>query len=304
MMLQANMFKGDKFFRAIDHNCYSAEPRIDDCDKTGVTVQALSTVPVMFNYSAKPEHTLDMSKFLNDNIADVCKKNPTRFVGLGTLPMQSTEMAIAELRRCVTDVGMCGVQIGSHINDMKLDDPKLFPIFAEAEKIGASIFVHPWDMVGIGSDKYWLPWLVAMPAETSYAICSLIFGGVMEKLPNLKFCFAHGGGSFPMTVGRVEHGFNVRPDLCAVDNNVNPREYLGKFWIDSLVHDPDVLNYNVKLMGEDRVILGSDYPFPLGEHHPGKLVESMSGWEDTRKDKILWRNGLDFLGVKEDQFLG
>lgn len=163
----------------------------------------------------------------------------------------------------MTDLGLAGVQIGSHVNDWNLDAPELFPIFEEAAKLGAAIFVHPWDMMGKDKmNKYWLPWLVGMPAETSLAICSMIFGGVFERLPTLKVCFAHGGGSFPMTIGRIEHGFNCRPDLVAVDNKRNPREYLGKFWVDSLVHDEKVLQYVVDVMGEDRVCLGSDYPFP------------------------------------------
>lgn len=217
--------------------------------------------------------------------------------------MQAPELAIKELRRCVQDLGLLGVQIGSHINDWNLSDPELFPIFEEAEKLGAVIFVHPWDMMGKDKmQKYWLPWLVGMPAETSLAICSMIFGGVFERLPNLKVCFAHGGGSFPMTVGRIEHGFNCRPDLCAIDNPVNPREYLGKFWIDSLVHDHKVLEYIVELMGENRIMLGTDYPFPLGEDVPGELIET-SNLSENVKRKLLGENALEFLGLSREQFI-
>ena len=131
-------------------------------------------------------------------------------------------------------------------------------------------------MAAESMEKYWLPWLVGMPAETSLAICSMIFSGIFEKLPNLKVAFAHGGGSFPATVGRIEHGFNVRPDLCAVDNPVNPKEYLGKFYLDALVHDAKMLDYVVDLIGENRVAMGTDYPFPLGELEPGNLIESLS----------------------------
>lgn len=223
--------------------------------------------------------------------------------GLGTLPMQAPELAIKELRRCILDLGLVGVQIGSHVNDWNLSAPELFPIFEEAEKLGAVIFVHPWDMMGKEKmQKYWLPWLVGMPAETSLAICSMIFGGVFERLPGLKVCFAHGGGSFPMTVGRIEHGFNCRPDLVAVDNPVNPREYLGKFWIDSLVHDEKVLDYIVDLIGEDRIMLGTDYPFPLGETVPGKLIEN-SKLDDRVKRKLLGENALEFMGLTREQFI-
>jgi aminocarboxymuconate-semialdehyde decarboxylase len=144
--------------------------------------------------------------------------------------------------------------------------------------------------------RYWLPWLVGMPAETSRAICSMIFGGVFEKFPTLRVAFAHGGGSFPFTIGRIEHGFNVRPDLVAVDNNVNPRDYIGKFWFDSLVHDENALRYLISLTGDDKICLGSDYPFPLGEHHPGKMIEEMS-LDKRVTEKLLYRNAQNWLGL-------
>ena len=143
--------------------------------------------------------------------------------------------------------------------------------------------------------KYWLPWLVGMPAETSRAICSMIFGGVFQKFPKLRVAFAHGGGSFPFTVGRVQHGFDVRPDLCAIDNDVPPRDYLGHFWIDALVHDAKALRYVVDAMGADKVCCGSDYPFPLGEHRPGALIKS-SDFEEGLKQDLLWENGMRWLG--------
>jgi aminocarboxymuconate-semialdehyde decarboxylase len=151
-------------------------------------------------------------------------------------------------------------------------------------------------------ERYWLPWLVGMPAETSRAICSMIFGGIFERLPNLKVAFAHGGGSFPATISRIEHGFNVRPDLCAIDNDKNPRSYLGKFYIDSLVHDARMLDYLIDLMGADRIALGSDYPFPLGEHVPGSLIEEMP-YSDRTKDLLLHGSALDWMNKSINSFL-
>ena len=141
-----------------------------------------------------------------------------------------------------------------------------------------------------------------MPSETTMAICSMIFGGVLERFPKLKVCFAHGGGSFPFTIGRIEHGHNVRPDLCAVDNEINPRKYLGSFYTDSLVHDPIALKLLIDVIGKDKVMLGTDYPFPLGELQPGSLIESMDEFDDKLKDNLLVGNALEFLGLKREQF--
>ena len=300
---RARMMMDDRFFREIEENSWSPEARMKESDRDQVDVQVLSTVPVMFSYWAKPEHTLDLSMILNDHIAGVVKKYPKRFIGLATLPMQSPRLAIRELERCMTELGMAGIQIGTHINHWNLDAPEVFAVLEAAQDLGAAVFVHPWDMMGKDNmPKYWLPWLVGMPAETSLAISSLVFGGVLERLPKLRIAFAHGGGSFPATIGRIEHGFHVRPDLCAVDNNVNPREYLGKFYLDSLVHDETMLRYLVDLIGEDKVALGSDYPFPLGEHEPGKLIRT-TGFDKPVEEKLLGINALNWLNLKKEVYI-
>jgi aminocarboxymuconate-semialdehyde decarboxylase len=299
----AKMMRGDTFFREIQDNCWDPKRRIEEMDEADIDIQALSTVPAMFSYWAKGEDALDLSKLLNDHLASTMGMNPKRFVALGTLPMQSPDLAISELERVMKTLGFVGVQIGSHIEDWNLSAPELFPVFEAAAELGASVFVHPWDMPGgERMKKYWLPWLVGMPAETSQAICSIIFGGVLERLPNLKIAFAHGGGSFPGTIGRIEHGFNVRPDLVACDNDKNPREYLNKFYLDSLVHDKAALKGLIDLMGVNQIALGTDYPFPLGELEPGALIESM-GLDDTAKERLLSGTAMEFLGLKTEAFL-
>ena len=298
----AMMMKGAKFFREIQANCWDPELRIEEYARHHTQVQVVSTIPVMFGYDAKPEDGWEMARFLNDHMAEICHKYPKNYVGLATLPMQDEDLAVKELERCKNELGLPGIQIGSNINDKNLSSPKFFPIFQACQEMGMCIMIHPWNMMGFSSiERYWLPWLVGMPAETSRAACSLIFGGVMERLPDLRICFSHAGGSFLPTLGRIEHGFNCRPDLVAIDNPVNPREYLGKFWIDSITHDADLLEYVLKMQGSKRIMLGSDYPFPLGDLEIGAYIEEMNLAPEIVED-IYCNAALEWLNLKREIF--
>ena len=298
---KACMMKGDTVFRAVEENCYRSEARIKEMEETGVNIQVLSTIPVLFNYWAKPEDGLETSRFFNDHISETVDRNPDRFIGLGTVPLQDVELSIREMERCVQELKMPGLEIGTNINGMNLNDPILLPFYEAAEKLGCALFIHPWEMMGEKDmPRYWLPWLVGMPAETTRAICSLIFGGIFKKFPRLRVAFAHGGGSFPYTLGRIEHGFQVRPDLVQIDNDIHPREYLDSFWVDSLVHDERSFHFLLETMGKDKICLGSDYPFPLGEHYPGSLIESMD-FSMEEREGLLYKNAGKWLGRDFDE---
>ncbi|MCT4561633.1 MAG: amidohydrolase [Crocinitomicaceae bacterium] len=298
----ADMMQGGKFFRRIEENCWDENLRIKDYEKFDTQVQVVCTIPVMFSYWAKPADCLQLSEFLNDHIADLVHRYPKNYIGLGTVPMQDADAAIKELER-IKKIGLVGIQIGSNINDLNLSEEQFFPIFEACERLDLAVMIHPWNMMGFNSmEKYWLPWLVGMPAETSRAACSMIFSGLFDKLPNLRVCFSHAGGSFMATIGRIEHGFNCRPDLVAIDNPNNPRNYIGKFWVDSITHDIKALEYILDLQGSKKVCLGSDYPFPLGDLEVGKFIED-STLSASIKEDIFCNSTLEWLKLEKSTFL-
>jgi aminocarboxymuconate-semialdehyde decarboxylase len=298
----AKMMRGNQFFREIKSNCWDAEERIEEYKQFNTQVQVVCTIPVMFSYWAKSLDCLALSEFLNDHIGKLVEKYPRQYIGLGTVPMQDAELAVKELER-FREIGLVGLQIGSNINDENLNEERFYPIFEACERLNLAVMVHPWNMMGEKHmQRYWLPWLVGMPAETSRAICSMIFGGIFEKLPKLRVMFAHAGGSFLPTIGRIEHGFDCRPDLVAIDNNFNPRNYISKFWVDSITHDPLMLEYVLKLQGSKKVMLGSDYPFPLGDLEIGKFIEEMNLSEQVKED-VFCNSVLEWLDLPKSKFI-
>jgi aminocarboxymuconate-semialdehyde decarboxylase len=270
----------------------------------------LSTVPVMFSYHQPAHAALELAMHLNDHAAGVVRAHPSRFAGLATVPLQDTDLACRELDRAIDALGMRGVEIGSNVNahrrakggdsvvELNLDSPELFPFFEHCARRGVPVFIHPWNMMGQSAmQRYWLPWLVGMPAETARAACSLMFGGVLARLPALKVCLAHGGGSLAFTIGRIAHGFRERPDLCAVDCAVDPLEQMRRFYFDTLVHDEAALRFLLDRVGADRLALGSDYPFPLGECVAGAMIKSMTGVSERDRARMLAGTAQEFLGI-------
>ncbi len=299
---RARIYKDGKFFREIWSKTWDPNERMADYARFGVQVQVLSTVPVMFSYESKPQHALELHQALNDHMAEACREHRRHYAGIGTVPLQSPRLAVQELERCVDQLDLQGVQIGSHVGEWNLDAEELRPFFEAAQDLGAAILVHPWDMMGTETmPKYWMPWLVGMPAEQSRAACALIFGGVLERYPRLKVCLAHGGGSFPYTIGRIEHGFKMRPDLVATDNPHNPRDYLPRLYFDSWVADPRALRYLLDTVGVSRVMLGTDYPFPLGEQEPGAGIAALN-LPEAEQARLYHGTALEWLGLAKSRF--
>lgn len=298
----AKMMRGNQFFREIKENCWDAEVRIEEYATFNTQVQVVCTIPVMFSYWAKSNDCLEVSKFLNDHIAELVAQYPKNYIGLATVPMQDADLAIQELERC-KKIGLVGIQIGSNINDENLNEERFFPIFEACQRLNMAVLVHPWNMMGQKDmQRYWLPWLVGMPAETSRAVCSMIFGGIFERLPKLRVNFAHAGGSFLPTIGRIQHGFECRPDLVAIDNPIEPKKYIGQFWVDSITHDAPMLEYVLKMVGSKKITLGSDYPFPLGDLEIGKFIEDMP-LDKAVKEDIFHNATLEWLDLPKERFL-
>ena len=301
---EANMILFNENFRTIKCNCWNPQSRINEMKQSNINVQVISPIPIMFSYWANPGDTLKQSQFINNFISDICIKYPKKFIGLGTVPMQDSYYAIEEIKRCKNELNIAGIEIGTNINDCNLNEPQFLDIFEVCEDLSVPIFIHPWQMMGMSKMKqYWLPWLVGMPAETTRAICSLIFGGIFDKFPKLRIAFAHGGGNFHYTLGRIEQGFTTRPDLCAMDNNTNPKKYINKFYVDSLVHDIDSLKFLIKKAGVNQIALGSDYPFPLGENLPGNIIDNLNSITEQDKERLFYGTALEWLNLDKKIFI-
>ncbi|WP_404455005.1 amidohydrolase [Virgibacillus necropolis] len=292
----ANIMVEGKVFREVTDQVWSPEKRIQDMDAEGVDIQVLSPIPVTFSYWAKADEAEEMSKVQNDFIADTVKQYPERFIGLGTVPLQDVNVSIKEMDRCIHVLGLKGIEIGTNINGKNLDDPEFITFFEMAEKWEVPLFIHPWETLGRERmPRHNFMYTVGMPSETALAAASLINSGIMEKFPRLKVCFAHGGGSFPYILPRLDRGWHVWPDLRLTSKP--PSHYAKNFYFDSLNYDPLNIKYLVDRFGYEKIVMGSDYPFLLREIPPGKVVDETIKLTDKQKHSILGQNALDFLNV-------
>ncbi len=277
---------GDLRLAPFERGGWDVEKRLAHMDATGVKMQAVSSVPFLFFYYLEPSLAIAMAQIQNEGFAQLAREHPGRFVGLAALPMQDPEAAATELRRAVRDLGLRGAGIGANVDGRNLDDPALEPVWAAADDLGAFVFVHPELRSGTERmQRYYLRNLIGNPLDTSLAIASLIFGGVVERYPRAKFCFAHGGGFIPYQRGRLEHGWRVRNEP-KVQVQRSPKEYFGALYFDTILHSPIALRYLVESAGADRVMVGSDYPFDMGPADPVAEVRDL-GLDAPREQSIL-----------------
>ena len=297
---EADICVGEQPFRKIDARCWDAQRRLEQMDRDGVDVQLISPTPVMFGYQRPAQHALEACKFLNDALLEFCARGNGRFLPLCQVPLQEPAAAARELERCVK-AGHVGVEIGNHVGLKNLDDPGILDFLAQCARVGAAVFVHPWDMMACERmPEYMMPWTVAMPAETQLAITALIESGGFDRLPKeLRILFAHGGGSFAFLLGRLENAWRHSP-VARGKSELAPSEYVKRFFVDSAVFEPRALEFLVSVMSEERVCLGSDFPYPLGEERAGQLIRE-SRFSDDVKAKLLGGNAQQWLNLKVSQ---
>lgn len=294
---EAMIMVGETEFRAIGAQAWDSFTRLTDMDEDGVDLQVVSPTPVFFCYDRPAKHAVKVAEIFNDLTLALTQGAPDRLVPFCQVPLQDPDLACAELDRCRAN-GHAGVEIGNHVGDLDLDDSGLVQFLQHCAATDTPVFVHPWDMTGSPRLNRWMAqWLVGMPAETHLSILALILGGVFDSVPrNLRICFAHGGGSFPFWLGRAENAWHKRNDVVRGSSLNPPSHYVDRFSVDSVVFDTPSLRLLVDVMGEDRVLLGSDYPYPLGERPVGQVVRKADFLTSGQRDKLLGGNALAFLG--------
>jgi len=287
---------GNREFRLIKQSCWDPSVRLEELDQQGVDLQVVSATPVLFSYHRPAEQALEVAKIFNDAALELCSRGSGRLTPLCQVPLQDVDASCAELTRCMK-AGHIGVQIGNHVGPKNLDDPGIVTFLHHCADEGAPVLVHPWDMMAPERmPKYMMPWTVAMPAETQLAVSALVLSGAFDRLPkSLRICFAHGGGSFAYLLGRMQNAWEHQP-LARGPSELSPVHYLDRFSVDSAIFDERSLKLLADVMGEDRIMLGSDYPYPLGEEHIGALIRG-SDLPQQAKTKMLGGNAAEFFAL-------
>jgi aminocarboxymuconate-semialdehyde decarboxylase len=296
---EADVMVGDRFFRHIYSACWDPEVRLQEMDRDSVDLQIISATPVLFAYERPAEHALDCACLFNDAALELCSRGHGRLKSFCQVPLQDIDAACKELSRCMK-AGHLGVEIGNHVRSKNLDDQGIVTFLYHCADEGAAVLVHPWEMFGgERMPKYMMPWTVGMPAETQLSMVAMILSGAFDRLPStLRICFAHGGGSFAYLLGRLENAWHHHP-VARGECAHPPSHYLSRFYVDSAVFDRRALQFLVETIGTDRVMLGSDYPFPLGEEHVGSLIRG-SELPQPVKNKLLGGNAARFLSLERD----
>ena len=295
----AMIMVGETEFRPIGPQTWDPGTRVADMDADGIDLQVASPTPVFFAYDRPADQAVKVARIFNDLALETLADND-RLVPFCQVPLQDPDAACAELDRCLAS-GHAGVEIGNHVGDRDLDDEGVVAFLQHCAEVGAPVLVHPWDMPGGPRlDRWMARWLTGMPAETHLSVLAMILGGAFDLLPSsLRLCFAHGGGSFAFWLGRVENAWQRRGDVVRGRSAHPPSHYLDRFFVDTVVFEPSALRLLVDTLGEDQVMVGSDYPYPLGERPVGQVVHTSEFLSAAQRDKLLSGNALRFLGKSD-----
>jgi len=274
------------------------QKKIRDMDEKGIGLYVLSSTPFAFFYEVEDDLAVELARFQNDQLSELVKKYPDRFAAMATLPLQVPDKALKELERAIKTLGLRGVEIGSHVGKKELGDEAFWPIYKALEDLNVPIFIHPHHVAGLDRlQDFYLSNFIGNPLDTTIAAAQLIFSGVLEKYPGLKIILAHGGGQFPFIMGRIEHGYEVRPEPKEKVHQP-PRAFLKNFYFDTITHNPDALRYLIAFAGSDHILLGSDYPYDMGDSNPVQTVSKLSGIKAGARRKILRENAIKLFGLK------
>jgi len=273
------------------------EVRIRDMDAMGIDVQAIAIAPPQYYYWTDPDLGARLSSMQNDRLAEIVAAHPERFVALGTLPLQDVDVALRELERVTGDLGFRGLEICTNVNGVDLDDERFAPFFRRVEELGLLVVLHPHGFShGDRLAAHYMINTVGMPMDSTVCIAHLIFGGVLERFPDLRLCVVHGGGYLPFYPARLDHAYEARPDVRERISRA-PGTYLRQLYFDTMVFDPVMLGRLIEDYGDDHVLLGTDYPFDMGEADPLGLLGRVDGLDDAARARIAGGNAARLLGI-------
>jgi aminocarboxymuconate-semialdehyde decarboxylase len=274
------------------------QKKIRDMDEKKIGLYVLSSTPFAFFYEVEDDLAIELARFQNNQLSEMVKKYSDRFAGMATLPLQVPNEALKELERAIKTLGLRGVEIGSHASQRELGDKVFWPIYKALEELNVPIFIHPHHVAGMERlEDFYLSNLIGNPLDTTIAATQLIFSGVLEKYPGLKIILAHAGGQLPYIIGRIEHGYQVRPE-CKEKVHQSPMAFFKNFYFDIITHNPDALRYLIAFAGSDHVLLGSDYPYDMGDPNPVQTVSKLTGIKAADRRKIMRENAIALFGLK------
>jgi aminocarboxymuconate-semialdehyde decarboxylase len=291
------LYLGATFNRNLTPHAFDPARRLEDMDRRGIGVQLLSPAPPTFCYWADGTAAAEWCRVQNDAIADVVSRHPARVLGAAGLPLQAPDLAVKELERAATSLRFPAVEVGASVEGRDLDDQVLAPVWEAAAALGIAVFVHPQAPVA-GQPRVArqnLTQVIGFPLETALSMSRVAFGGVLDRWPRLRWCFAHGGGAFAYILPRLDHGWRVMDEARAAISHA-PSEYARRVWVDSLTLSPRVLAFALETFGPERVVLGSDYPFKLGADDPVGALAPLA-LDTAGRERLTRGNAREFLGL-------